>query len=169
MLGTDLARLYLVEVKALNQAVKRNSGRFPADFLFRLSLRETGSSRSQFVTLKHDRELSRRLDLLEAKFGLRPRIGWSTYLYPARNTPLQHLHFLNSNAGRGGVQWSRGSNAKETDPSAAFAHDGWEHERDRYRDQHRIERFHEERPRHIAYAPPVPVYAQPGITITLPW
>jgi hypothetical protein len=67
--------------------------------------------------------------------------------------------------------------------SAAFAHDGWEHERDhRYRDERRIERFHEERPRvvereravverprHIAYAAPAPVYAQPGITITLPW
>ena len=62
--------------------------------------------------------------------------------------------------------------------SAAFAHDGWEHDRgrDRDRDDHRrIERFHEERrhvverPRHIAYAPPAPVYPQAGITINLPW
>ena len=35
MLDEDLARLYGVSVKALNQAVKRNRERFPADFMFR--------------------------------------------------------------------------------------------------------------------------------------
>ena len=38
MLDFDLAQLYEVETKALNQAVKRNLKRFPADFMFRLSL-----------------------------------------------------------------------------------------------------------------------------------
>lgn len=37
MLDFDLARIYGVPTKALNQAVKRNRDRFPADFLFQLS------------------------------------------------------------------------------------------------------------------------------------
>jgi ORF6N domain len=51
MLATDLARLYGVEVKALNQAVRRNMDRFPLDFMFQLSWEEAERSRSQFVTL----------------------------------------------------------------------------------------------------------------------
>ena len=37
MLDEDLATLYRVDVKALNQAVKRNRDRFPSDFMFRLT------------------------------------------------------------------------------------------------------------------------------------
>lgn len=37
MLDSDLAELYGVETKVLNQAVKRNSNRFPADFMFQLT------------------------------------------------------------------------------------------------------------------------------------
>jgi ORF6N domain len=55
MLDSDLAALYQVEVKALNQAVKRNRERFPADFMFRLTSEETASLRSQFVTSKPGR------------------------------------------------------------------------------------------------------------------
>ena len=51
MLDRDLARLYQVEVKVLNQAVKRNSSRFPADFMFQLTAVEAGYLRSQSVTL----------------------------------------------------------------------------------------------------------------------
>lgn len=40
MLDEDLARLYGVETKVLNQAVKRNPERFPADFMFRLESQE---------------------------------------------------------------------------------------------------------------------------------
>jgi len=40
MIDADLAELYGVPTKALNQAIKRNLSRFPADFLFRLSRRE---------------------------------------------------------------------------------------------------------------------------------
>ena len=40
MLDTDLARLYGVGTKALNQAVKRNKERFPEDFMFQLTKRE---------------------------------------------------------------------------------------------------------------------------------
>ena len=51
ILDFDLAELYEVETKVLNQAVKRNIKRFPADFMFRLSISEWQNIRSQFVTL----------------------------------------------------------------------------------------------------------------------
>lgn len=51
----DLAVLYAVTVKALNQAVKRNLARFPADFMFQLTETEAASLRSQFVTAKKGR------------------------------------------------------------------------------------------------------------------
>jgi phage regulator Rha-like protein len=50
MLDFDLAVLYEVPTKALNQAVKRNIKRFPKDFMFRLTLMEWQSIRSQIVT-----------------------------------------------------------------------------------------------------------------------
>ncbi len=52
MLDSDLAELYGVETKVLNQAVKRNATRFPPDFMFQLTAGEWESLRSQFVTLK---------------------------------------------------------------------------------------------------------------------
>ena len=50
MLDFDLAMLYGVQTKALNQAVKRNLERFPDDFIFQLTKEELDSLRSQFVT-----------------------------------------------------------------------------------------------------------------------
>ncbi|MCU0608552.1 MAG: ORF6N domain-containing protein [Chitinispirillaceae bacterium] len=50
MLDSDLADLYKVETKALNQAVRRNIGRFPEDFMFQLTENEEKTLRSQFVT-----------------------------------------------------------------------------------------------------------------------
>ena len=52
MLDRDLAEMYGVEVKRLNQAVKRNSSRFPEDFMFRLTSEENNLLRSQIVTLE---------------------------------------------------------------------------------------------------------------------
>ena len=55
MLDSDLAELYGVETKVLNQAVKRNAARFPADFMFQLTQEEHDDLvrlRSQIVTLK---------------------------------------------------------------------------------------------------------------------
>jgi len=52
MLDEDLATLYRVHVKALNQAVKRNRDRFPLDFMFRLTAQEARSLKSQIVTSK---------------------------------------------------------------------------------------------------------------------
>ncbi len=50
MLDADLAEMYQVETKVLNQAVKRNSLRFPEDFMFQLTTEEFALLRSQFVT-----------------------------------------------------------------------------------------------------------------------
>jgi hypothetical protein len=49
MLDMDLAALYEVETRVLNQAVKRNIKRFPEDFMFRLTVAEWFAMRSQFV------------------------------------------------------------------------------------------------------------------------
>ncbi|MBP9068411.1 MAG: ORF6N domain-containing protein [Bacteroidia bacterium] len=50
MIDSDLADLYQVETKALNQAVTRNEYRFPEDFMFQLSENEWANLKSQFVT-----------------------------------------------------------------------------------------------------------------------
>jgi hypothetical protein len=55
MIDSDLAVLYGVELKVMNQAVKRNIGRFPLDFMFQLTNDEWDSLRSQFVTSKNSR------------------------------------------------------------------------------------------------------------------
>ena len=54
MLDSDLAALYKVEVKALNQAVKRNPKRFPPEFMFQLTDEEWKNLRSQIVTFSKD-------------------------------------------------------------------------------------------------------------------
>ena len=50
MLDCDLAEMYGVQTKVLNQAVKRNIERFPSDVMFQISSEETQDWRSQFVT-----------------------------------------------------------------------------------------------------------------------
>ena len=55
MLDEDLAALYEVEIRVLNQAVKRNLDRFPDDFMFQLTEDEVSFLRSQIVTLKSGR------------------------------------------------------------------------------------------------------------------
>ncbi len=50
LLSFDLAKLYGVETRALVQAVKRNRGRFPADFMFQLTKAEWADLKSQTVT-----------------------------------------------------------------------------------------------------------------------
>ena len=55
MLDADLAALYGVPAKVLNQAVKRNRERFPPDFMFQLTAEEHSALTSQNVTLKRGR------------------------------------------------------------------------------------------------------------------
>lgn len=49
MMDFDLALLYGVETRALNQAIKRNLERFPKDFMFQLTRKEFENLKSQFV------------------------------------------------------------------------------------------------------------------------
>jgi hypothetical protein len=51
ILDRDLAAIYGVETRTLNQAVKRNAARFPEDFMFQLTPEEAAASRSQIVIL----------------------------------------------------------------------------------------------------------------------
>lgn len=72
LLDSDLAELYGVATKALNQAVKRNAERFPEDFMFRLSQAEAEAlNRSQLVTGSQKHRdcwpLARRFEQLEAR------------------------------------------------------------------------------------------------------
>jgi hypothetical protein len=55
LLDADLAQIYGVETRILNQAVKRNAERFPEDFRFQLTAEEAAASRSQLVILKGGR------------------------------------------------------------------------------------------------------------------
>src|ERR1700691_6032222 len=50
MLDSDLAELYGVSTKRLNEQIRRNIARFPVDFMFQLSFREKAILRSQFAT-----------------------------------------------------------------------------------------------------------------------
>ncbi len=59
MLDSDLAMLYGVETKRLNEQVKRNLNRFPEDFMFQLTQDEAVRLRSQIVTLNNVRLPSR--------------------------------------------------------------------------------------------------------------
>jgi phage regulator Rha-like protein len=55
MLDADLAELYGVTTKRLNEQVKRNVDRFPPDFMFQINVKEHDSLRSQNATLKRGR------------------------------------------------------------------------------------------------------------------
>lgn len=52
MMDADLAELYAVSAKVLNQTVRRNKARFPSDFMFQLTDHEVAALRSQIVTSK---------------------------------------------------------------------------------------------------------------------
>ena len=77
MLDFELAMLYGVETKVLNQAVKRNINRFPDDFMFQLTKNELESLRSQIVTsnsLENQQDINWKSQIVTsnfAKMGLR--------------------------------------------------------------------------------------------------
>ena len=52
MLDADLAKLYGVSTKRLNEAIRRNAARFPEDFMFQMNEEEADNLRSQFATSK---------------------------------------------------------------------------------------------------------------------
>ena len=70
LLDDDLAVMYGVDVRTLNQAVRRNQGRFPEDFMFRLTPGEAGALRSQTVISKPGRGGRRYLPLAFTEEGV---------------------------------------------------------------------------------------------------
>ena len=69
MLDSDLAMLYGVETKRLNEQVKRNINRFPEDFMFQLTKEEASRSRSQIVTLNNEGASRSQIATLNTKRG----------------------------------------------------------------------------------------------------
>ena len=69
MLDSDLAMLYGVETKRLNEQVKRNINRFPEDFMFQLTKEEASCSRSQIVTLNNEGASRSQIATMNTKRG----------------------------------------------------------------------------------------------------
>lgn len=59
ILDADLARIYGVPTRRLNEAVRRNAARFPADFAFRISASEAANLKSQTATSSRDYALAK--------------------------------------------------------------------------------------------------------------
>lgn len=70
MLDSDLAELYGVETRVLNQAIKRNIVRFPDSFMFRLSEEEWNALMSQFVISNEGRGGRRKLPYVFTEHGI---------------------------------------------------------------------------------------------------
>jgi hypothetical protein len=77
MLAQHLAELYGVPVRALNQAVKRNIKRFPADFMFQLTKEEFDRLKSQFVISNGGRRASRSQTVISSWGGLRRALPYA--------------------------------------------------------------------------------------------
>ena len=95
MLDSDLAMLYSVETKRLNEQVKRNIERFPEDFMFQLTKEETVSLRSQFATL-NDEELYSKSQIVTLKNGRGQHKKYLPYAF-TRNGVAMLSSVLNSN------------------------------------------------------------------------
>ena len=74
MLDADLAQLYGVSTKRLNEQVKRNRDRFPEDFMFQLNPTEVNNLRSHFATSKKERG-GRRYAPYAFKKGIQTTLG----------------------------------------------------------------------------------------------
>ena len=70
MLDFDLAKMYSVETRVLNQAVKRNIERFPEDFMFQLNEYEWNSMSSQFVMTSKSKRPKSALPLVFTEHGV---------------------------------------------------------------------------------------------------
>ena len=77
ILDRDLARLYGVETRALNQAVQRNIERFPEDFMFQLTKEEFENWKSQFAISNYDEDMSSQIATSSDEF-LRSQIVTSS-------------------------------------------------------------------------------------------
>ncbi len=69
MIDRDLAKLYQIETRVLNQAVKRNIDRFPNDFMFQLSIEELNNLTSQIVISKSKIQISSQSEIIKENRG----------------------------------------------------------------------------------------------------
>lgn len=69
LLDSDLAVLYGVSAKRLNEQVRRNKKRFPPDFMFRLTVAEANFLRSQFVTSRYFPEENQEVSILRSQIA----------------------------------------------------------------------------------------------------
>ncbi len=79
MLDNDLAKFYGVEVKRLNEQVKRNIERFPQEFSFQLTAEESSSLRSQAVTLENENSLNYQIGTAKNGRNLKSQIATSSW------------------------------------------------------------------------------------------
>lgn len=88
MLDFDLASLYGVETRVLNQAVKRNSIRFPEDFMFRLSEKEWEVLRSQIMVSSGEHNSSQNVMSSKKHRG----VVYLPYVFPNRVCPCYPVY-----------------------------------------------------------------------------
>jgi hypothetical protein len=86
MLDRDLAALYEVDVKVLNQAVKRNIQRFPEDFMFQLTWKELEQLRFQIETL--DKSDSLRSQIVTLKSGRGQHSKYTPYVFTEQGVAM---------------------------------------------------------------------------------
>lgn len=86
MLSTDLAHLYGVQTKILNQTVRRNRNRFPGDFMFQLTWEETENLKSQIVTLNPAHSSPSRSQIVTLKRGL--NIKYQPYAFTEQGVAM---------------------------------------------------------------------------------
>ena len=92
LLDSDLARLYGVPTKRLNEQVRRNADKFPGDFAFQLTREEVTNLRSQFATSRLENTDSQEFNLF--RHGGRRQFPWAFTDYGA----IQVANVLNSDA-----------------------------------------------------------------------
>ncbi len=89
MFDRDLAVLYGVETKVLNQAVKRNATRFPEDFMFQLSSKEAEMfSRYQFGALNENDDKSLRSQIVTLKKGRGQHLKYTPYVFTEQGVAM---------------------------------------------------------------------------------
>ncbi len=81
ILDSDLAELYGVEARVLNQAVKRNIGRFPADFMFQLTAQEWDNLRAQMVTSENEHHSAARVNSSQTVMSSKKHRGYKYLPY----------------------------------------------------------------------------------------
>jgi ORF6N domain len=98
MFDADLATLYGVEARSLNQAVARNRKRFPEDFMFQLTAEEYGNIRSQIVTTSAERKLNLSQSVMRSQIVISKQAG-------VRGASPLRSQIVTSKTGRGGRRY----------------------------------------------------------------